>query len=426
MTCNAADNDRSGFQCSSGLGELQYRWIVLIIVWMAYLATYLARLGIGPMAPFLKEAFDLSNKQIGNLVSASVISHAPTLMLGGWLVDRIGPKLILVIGTMITALCFMLLFFASSYEFMIAILILSGFGTGCIFPSIVKAIMQWFSAKERGLALGINQTAINVSGLFGACLLPLIAISFGWEYGFLFMGVGVIIIWIFVIIFYKDNIRIDISSKNERNRERNIKNQLKGKFLSEILNSKNIWMIGLSGFFFVIVEFGILTYLLVFLRETFYFDVVTAGFTLAITEASGAIGKPVSGLASDRLFNGRRKPVFLIMASASSVLCLLIGMFGENLGLMLFPVFMILGVMAIGWGGLYATLAGEAGGRELAGATSGTSASILVIGIIVGPPIIGYVADKTGSFQSAWFVMAMFAILSVVFALFIREGRRLS
>ena len=75
------------------------------MVWSAYLVVFLSRLCVGPLSPFLKESFHLSNAQIGGLTSATAITYAPTLLLAGWLVDRIGVRTALLIGSVITGVC---------------------------------------------------------------------------------------------------------------------------------------------------------------------------------------------------------------------------------------------------------------------------------------------------------------------------------
>ena len=155
-----------------------------------------------------------------------------------------------------------------------------------------------------------------------------------------------------------------------------------------------------------------------------YSHSMVAGGLLAMTEAAGAFGKPASGLISDRLLGGRRKRAFLLMGGMAGIFCLVLGIGGSNLGWMLYPVLIILGMMGTGWGGLYATLAGELGGRESAGVATGTSASVVVLGIIVGPLLFGYIVDTTGSFQIAWLILALSAVMSVIFVSLIREHKR--
>ena len=180
----------------------QYRWIVQAVAWASCLALYLSRLSIGPLAPFLKDAFHLSNAQVGSLASAAGMAYAPTMLVAGWLVDRIGVRRILIIGTLICGLSGIAIFFAPSYNTMFSLLVLTGVGAGCIFPSAVKAVVLWFSRRERGTVLGLNQSALNVAGIIGATLLPSIAITVGWRWGFLLVGVGTLAICLLCVALY--------------------------------------------------------------------------------------------------------------------------------------------------------------------------------------------------------------------------------
>ena len=83
-----------------------------------------------------------------------------------------------------------------------------------------------------------------------------------------------------------------------------------------------------------------------------------------------------------------------------------------------------LDAVAMGWGGLWATLLGELAGKELAGTASAASASANVLGIMVGPVLFGYIVDTQGSYQIAWLFPALLGALSVVFLSLVREHRR--
>ncbi|MFA4966405.1 MAG: MFS transporter, partial [Thermoleophilia bacterium] len=164
----------------------RYRFVALGVVWCAYLVVFLSRLCVGPLAPFLKESFTLSNAQIGGLTSATAVSYAPTLIMAGWLADRIGVRRALLIGSAITGVCIGAVALAPSYRVMLLLLACSGFGCGFIYPTAVKAIMVWFPAHERATAVGVNQAAVNVSGMLGAAIMPALAAAAGWQAGFVF------------------------------------------------------------------------------------------------------------------------------------------------------------------------------------------------------------------------------------------------
>lgn len=273
----------------------RYRWAILAIIWMAYLTIYIARVGIGPLAPFLKEAFNLSNAEIGSLVTATVVGYIPSIIVAGWLVDYIGVRRMLVAGTLISGLSIVAVFFAPSYQVMFFMLVFTGIGNGCIFPSAVKAVMLWFPKRERATALGFNQASINVAGVISASLLPTIAIILSWRYGFLLLGFGVLVICPCCAIIYRNPPQEHLPNGAGDNPYSVSSKSSNTRLAIVLFKSRDIWMIGLAGLFLAIVEFATMTYLILYLNEELLFPVVAAGGMLAMTEASGGIGKPAIG-----------------------------------------------------------------------------------------------------------------------------------
>jgi len=402
----------------------RYRWVILAVAWMSFLTVFLVRLGVGPLAPFLKESFHISNAQVWRLVSAIGITYLPTLLVSGWVVDRIGVRRVLVFGTFITGLSTVALFFAPSYREMFIILALSGLGSGCIFPAAVKAIILWFPAKERATAMGINQTSINAGGIIGASLLPSIAIALDWRYGLLFMGLGTLVACLGCALLYRNPPQEELLGGAGDIPNSTAAKPSVTRLMASLFRSRDIWMLFLAGFFVNILEWGMMINLVLYLKEALLFGVVAAGGLLAMTEAAGALGKPASGLISDRLLGGRRKIVFILMAGTASLICLVLALIGHSLQWLLYPILFIFGVVAIGWGGLYTALAGELAGKEMVGAVAGISAFALVLGAMAGPPFFGYIVDITGSYQIAWFVMALSGTISVGFMSLVREYKK--
>ena len=404
----------------------RYRWVILALTWSTFSIVYITRLSVGPLAPFLKDAFALSNAQLGSLVSAAVIVYPVAIPFAGWLVDRVGVRRMLITGTLITGVSVVALFFAPSFQVMFVMLLLAGVGSCAMQPSIVKAVLLWFPLRERATAMGMNQTAVNAGGIIGAGLLPTIAITLGWRYGFLFTGLGALAICLCCAVLYRNPPREVPSVEPGDVRQSAPVRPSTGRLMITLFKSRDIWMLGLACLFFAIVEFGAITYLVLYLTESLFFGVVAAGGLLAMTEAAGAFGKPASGFISDRLLGGRRKIVFIFMVGMASVACAALGVGDDGLGWLLYPLLIILGVVGIGWGGLFATMASELGGKEIAGVAYGVTSAVTILGVIAGPPLFGYIVDKTGSFQISWLALALSGAISMVFASLIREREKQS
>jgi MFS transporter, ACS family, hexuronate transporter len=432
----------------------RYRFVVLGVVWCAYLVVFLSRLCVGPLSPFLKDSFHLSHAQIGWLTSATAVAYAPTLVLAGWLVDRIGARRALIIGTLITGVSVGAVALAPSYEVMLLLLACSGFGCGFIYPTAVKAIMMWFPQQERATAVGVNQSAVNISGMLGAAIMPSLALSLGWQSGFVLAAIMAFVICGVAVAFYRDPRpgesaaltpaapRAGSATAPEAQLaaptafseleqglplvtgdERLDRAAVSPGFLA-VLRSRDILLEGFAAMFLCVIEFSALAQLVLFLKGDWAFTAVAAGGLLAFCQGAGAVGKPVSGLVSDRLLGGRRRPALMALAGLAGVACAILALIRPGQTPALWLALALLGVGAVGWGGLLGTLAGETAGPAAAGAAAGVTAALDNIGIFVGPPLFGWIVDRTGTYAPAWWTMVGAAVLAVILLAFVREPRR--
>ena len=418
--------------------KLSYRFVILAAVWASYLIVYLSRLSVGPLAPFLKESFDLSAAQVGSLTSATAVTYAPSMIVAGLIVDRLGVKRVLVTGTVVAGLCVGLMFLAPSYPVLLLLLALSGFGCGCIYPSAVKALVAWFPVRERATAIGINQSAINVSGIAGAAILPTVAMSWGWQYGFLLVGLLALAVGAVAFALYREpRAARGLGLADEPCDEEceqlevmaeaaDVGDAVPGHShwhgVRSLFRIRDIWLLAAGGLSLGVVEFSALAYMVLYLHEGLGFTVVAAGGMLAVCEAAGAFGKPIVGLISDRVFRGRRKPMLMILALGSLAVCVALSVFTYDLsGATMWAALLVFGVAAIGWAGLYATVAGEIGGAHRAGLAAGFCSAMTNIGIMVGPPLFGYLIDRSGSYRPSFILMAAVSAVAVVSWTLVRE-----
>ncbi len=190
-----------------------------------------------------------------------------------------------------------------------------------------------------------------------------------------------------------------------------------------LFKSRDIWILAFAGYFVSVIEYSSMTNMVLYLNEGLKYSLLAAAGMLAVAQAAGGIGKPLSGIVSDRLFGRRRKPVFLIMAGISGLACLMLGTGTIHQGWPIYLWFVLIGATALGFGAIFITLAGEMAGPESAGLASGFAGMMLSLGGLSGPPVFGYIVDKTGSFQFAWLVMAACGIISAILVLMVREQK---
>ena len=112
----------------------KYRWVIIGVLFTAYIVIFMHRLGIGPLAPFIKEEMGLTYIQVGALTSAAALGYTLSIIPAGWAADRIGVRQLLLIGELVGGVFMLGMFLATSYEAALVLLVLSGIGCGCLLP----------------------------------------------------------------------------------------------------------------------------------------------------------------------------------------------------------------------------------------------------------------------------------------------------
>jgi len=370
----------------------RYRWIILGVLWITYIVVFLNRLSVGPLAPFFKDDLSITSTKVGLVMSAASFGYMLTIFPIGWIVDKIGARWQIAIGEMIAGACMISLFFVTSYLWLLILMFITGLGCGFLLPSTSQGVIAWFPLKERATVMGLKQTAVNIGGIITAGTLPAVALSLGWRYGFLFIGIIAIVIGITAFILYKEPPLAPYNPTASAEVDTAVP-------LLEILRSREIWLLAFCGLCLGWVEMALIAHLVLYLKEVLLFGVVAAGGLLAITEAAGAITRPRSGSLSDRVFGGSRKQVFILIAGTASAMCFILAFFGPYLSWTLYPVLLLLGIGGIGFVGIHLTLMSEFGGRRGAGKAVGLGGMITLAGCSLGPFIFGYIVDTSGTYK---------------------------
>ena len=393
-----------------------YRWAVLGIAWLSYLAVYMVRVSIPPLSPFIVEELSLSKTDVGLLVSAGAIGYSVFQLPAGWLIDRFGVRKMLVTSCFAAGAIISAMYFASSLPIASTVLFLGGFGYGC-FPAVAtKALLTWFPTTERGTAVGLQQTSINAAGIITAVSLPILAEALGWRFGFIGVGAFSMIVAGVVYIFYKESPAVQLGPSARR------KTSLAD--MKEVIFNRNILLVSASCIGFMAVDYSLTTYLVIYLKESVGVAVALAGVFLALTNIGGLMGKLFFGVMSDRFFGGSRKRPLLLAGSVMLIISIAVQAVSPVSPWWLIAlIFGIFGFSAIGWGGMNLILVSESTRKENAGLAMGFSLMILLIGNIAGPPIFGYIVDMTGSYSPAWWFLTACSIGAVALMSLVKEKK---
>ena len=81
----------------------------------------------------------------------------------------------------------------------------------------------------------------------------------------------------------------------------------------------------------------------------------------------------------------------------------------------------LLGLGTMSWQGLYLALVSKIVGPGVAGVAIGMTNTVVFVGVVVLPPIFGFIADQTQSYEMAWTAMAVAIALPLPFLWNVRE-----
>lgn len=234
--------------------KIDYKWIVLLLVSIAYFLAQGTRLIYSAVLPQIKADFassGVTDTQLGLISSTFTLIFGLAMPFAGLAADLFNRKRVLVIGSFLFAIGIFVSGFAAGLGMLfISYGILNAIGQSLMPPCNTSLISQYHD-KTRGTAFSIYQTAIYAGIVFCSVVSGYLAQlgEGGWRWAFWIFG-AIAILWAVVImITLKDNPQ---SSKGETVGLKDVADALKA-FMEK--PSSLILMAGLGCYFFVTYAF---------------------------------------------------------------------------------------------------------------------------------------------------------------------------
>jgi len=176
--------------------RLFYGWVVVTACLAIGALIFGTRFSFGVFFKSIESEFDLTRMVTSGIFSAYMVLCPAFAVLGGWAVDRYGPRMVTFLMGLFIGLSLLLTSQTNSpWQLFISYSLLLAVGTGAAYPILMSTTSRWFE-KKRGLALGIASSG----GGLGTVVMPPFATylisNFGWRISFMVMG---LIALIFVI-----------------------------------------------------------------------------------------------------------------------------------------------------------------------------------------------------------------------------------
>ena len=402
----------------SALAAIPYPWVVVGLCVMTVIPYALFRWGLGVLFPFIQDDLGTSRAELGLIVSGMFFGSSATALLVGWLVDVMGARR-LQTAALVVATVGVLLFSQIQAPVQGVLLgILMGGAHSSVGPAFSKAIIDWVTPQSRGLALGIAEASIPLSGIIAAVLISFLAVSFGWRSAVMILALLIAVSSVLFFTLYRDRPGgLMDAPKQGRSDGR----------LRLVAKNRDIWVVAFYSLAITAVQSVLVAYLVLFLREFLDMSTVVAGACLAVAMAGGTVGRVGWGLVSDLLLNGRRALTLAIVGVVTTASMALLAWLPSDAPLLLvLAVSFVVGLNIIGWSGVRAVFVAELAGPALTGTAIGFSNTILMTGAFAFTPLFGLIVDRTGSYDTAWWMMAGVGFAGTATLAFLRPQARRS
>ncbi|MDN5347684.1 MAG: hypothetical protein PWP65_1248 [Clostridia bacterium] len=394
-----------------------YSLRILTSTFLPHLSCSLVQNFVGPLAPFLQESLSITRTQIGMLISIQHVGQVAMAIPAGAIVERVGIRIWLFFSPFFLGLCALYFACAKSFIAGVVIFLLGGFMYAFINPATTKAILLGFAQERRGTAIGIKHTGTPAGSFIAAAVLPAAALAYGWEWSIILVAVISILVGLFGWLLYQERENNSVGEEAILPQQSNAKEDI----FKLLRNTDFLLTSGLQAIF-VMSLYIIQAYLVLYLVEFLGYSKVYAGFVMAAVQLIGAISRIGFGMVSDFIFDGRRVPVLQIMGFITVIG--LVGLGFLNAATPSWITFLaasLAGGGSTGFMGTAVLLRAELAGKHLVATSTGMGMAIAASGILLGPPLFGFIVDSIHSYRIAWEAIALLNLVSTLLLRFIHE-----
>ncbi|MDB5864085.1 MAG: putative transporter, MFS-type [Betaproteobacteria bacterium] len=406
-----------------------YRWMQLFmgIVCMAMIANlqYGWTLFVNPIA----DKHGWSRAAIQVAFTIFVLTETWLVPIEGYLVDRFGPRPVVLVGGLLCGIGWVFNSFAASLTMLYVAAAISGVGAGAVYGTCVGNALKWFPDR-RGLAAGL--TAAGFGAGSALTILPITAIikSSGYEAAFLYFGVGQGVIVMLLAMALTDPRHV-VSSllKDKANRASTHVPQTRRDYAPmEVVRKPVFWVMYVM---FVMVAAGGLmaTAQLAPIAKDFQIMDVPVNllglvlpaltFALTIDRVLNGITRPFFGWVSDRI--GRELTMFIAFGlEAVGILAL------YTLGSDPVAFVILTGIVFFAWGEIYSlfpSTCADTFGSKYAASNAGMlytakgTAALLV-------PFSSLLTAATGNWHAVFIVASAMNAIAAIMAWFVLRPMR--
>lgn len=382
---------------ASSIGTVR-RWSMLVIALTATLCANVFINGVAFLIPTLHHERGLDLAEAGLVASLPSFGMVVTLIAWGWVVDRVGERFVLAFGSALTAAA---AFAAASANSLVAVgvfLFLGGMAAASSNSASGRLVVGWFPPRQRGLTMGIRQTAQPLGVGLGALVIPRLAEHSGVAVALLFPAIvcaGAAVISAVGVLDPPRPPRSEAAPEHLANPYR---------------GASTLWRIHAVSVLLVVPQCVVWTFTLVWLMTDRGWSAAAAGGLVTFAQVLGAAGRIAAGRWSD-LAGSRLRPVRTIALAAglSMGLLAITDAFDSPVAI---AVLVVASVVTVSDNGLAFTAIAELAGPYWSGRALGTQNTSQLFTAGVVPPVFGALITAFG-YPLAFAVCAVLPLIAL-------------
>lgn len=370
----------------------------------------------GLYAPFWMAEFGWSRTTISLIHSLHRTESGLLGPLHGWLIQRFSPQRVVILGMALLGAGFIALGFVQNFGQFITVFLAMAVGASLSgFMSLMTLVVNWFE-RYRSRAMAIVGLGMSIGGL----LVPLLAwllVTYGWRPVAIGSGVFYLLLaWPLGRILVSEpeavGLRPDGEAPGTRPEMTAQVSRPKAKDARQgahaALRTREFWLLSVGHSNALAIVGAVTVHFVLYVQETLGLAVTTAAALLTLITVCQMSGQIAGGFLGDRVDKRWLAAGGMAMHTAAMVLLIWAG------SAVAVVVAAVLHGLAWGLRGpLMSAMRADYFGRRAFAMIMGYSSLVLMVGSVLGPLIVGVIADTTGQYSLAFAALAVIGAIGV-------------